>query len=289
MPYARTPTRRPAHRAAVAATILVTGILLATTAPPTPSGPAVAPVALRLDTVHDLPDGTRIACADPDQCRYWQVAWEGATAALDPILPQVPDASAVTVVAPVPAGQVAVVGAQDPLPAATTLRVDDTLVRRGVATPGQLDRFWIVVNPAIAAEPEDVATEVLTHELVHVRTRAADLDGPLWVEEGYAVALAHRALGPAAGPAATTVGPWPDDDWVPRTLAEYGAAGAVVEDLATRIGWDGVDRWYAATSAGEPSRTAAAALASSLGPETGPDPRMGPASADSATGVGRDH
>ena len=222
--------------------------------------------ALLLPTVRRMPDGTRIACAQPADCRTLEAALVAATDALDPVLPRTHRFSAVTMVAPTPAGQLAVVGARGAgAPAATTLLVGDDLVRRRVAPPWDRGRVWIVVNPAVTRAGADLSAEVLTHELVHVRTRAADLPGPLWVEEGYAVALTHRALGAQAGPTleswpgggAEPAPPWPADDWSPTSSADYAVAGAVVESLAGDIGWDGVARWYAATASGTSSQAAA--------------------------------
>lgn len=222
--------------------------------------------ALQLPSARRTPDGTRIACAQPADCRVLEAALVAATDALDPVLPRTHRFSAVTLVAPTPAGQLAVVGARGSgPPAATTLLVGDDLVRRGVAFPPDRGRVWIVVNPAVTRAGTYLSAEVLTHELVHVRTRAADLPGPLWVEEGYAVALTHRARGPQAGPAlesspgggAEPAPQWPADDWLPTTSADYALAGAVVESLAGDIGWDGVARWYAATASGAPSLASA--------------------------------
>ena len=222
--------------------------------------------ALLLHSVRRTPDGTRIACAQPADCRVLEAALAAATDVLDPVLPRPHRFSAVTLVAPTPAGQLAVVGARGAgPPAATTLLVSDDLIRRGLASPRDRGRVWIVFNPAVTRAGVDLSAEVLTHELVHVRTRAADLPGPLWVEEGYAVALTHRALGPQAGPAllsspgggAEPAPQWPNDNWSPTTSADYALAGAVVESLAGDIGWDGVARWYAATAGGAPSLASA--------------------------------
>lgn len=256
--------RRGLLAAAAALLALVVAVALA----PGPVAPATLAGSepLRSTGVHRMADGTRIACVVQADCRVLQDAFAVADRALEPVLPRVHRTSAVTVVAPSPAGQLAVIGPRSTgAPAATTLLVDQDLVRRGVASPSDRGRVWIVVNPAVTAVGPQLTAEVLTHELVHVRTRAADLPGPLWVEEGYAVAVTHRALGPQAGPtidpaselATDPLAQWPADDWVPGSLAEYARAGAIVEALADDIGWDGVARWYAATAAGTPSREAA--------------------------------
>ncbi|MEA5155198.1 hypothetical protein [Raineyella sp.] len=226
-----------------------------------------------------LPDGSVVVCAAPADCGLWADALAQAEAALDPWLPAEPPVSDLTVVAPTTAGQAALLGVPATArPAATTLVVDQAMVASGLATADQRGRTWIVVNPDVARTDGDLPRQVLTHELVHARTRAAVLDGPLWVEEGYAVALTHRVLGPSAGPVpprsagpvpspsvgpvpSPSVGPtaWPSDDWVPRTLDDYGIAGQAVTDLAARIGWVGVARWYAASEAGAGSLAAARA------------------------------
>lgn len=234
-------------------------------APDTAPAPAVGAGALGLPVVRHAPDGTRIACSEPADCRVLEEALAVATRALDPVVPRVHRMSALTVIAPTAAGQLAVVGSRSAgVPAATTLLVSEDMVRRGVASPRDRGRVWIVVNPSVTAVDGDLTAEVLAHELVHVRTRAADLPGPLWVEEGYAVAATHRALGPEAGPtldpateAEAHRAPWPADDWSPTTVADYAWAGAVVEALVDDVGWGGVARWYAATAAGTPSRAAA--------------------------------
>lgn len=250
-------------------------------------GPTVAPAAAwRSMTSRRRADGTTVACTADADCVVWAAALARAEAALDPLLPALPVAD-VTVVAPTAAVQAALLGvAMTARPAATTLVVDDGLVTRGFAPADQRGRTWIVVNPDVARTGGDLPMQVLIHELVHARTRAPELAGPLWVEEGYAVALTHRALGPQAGPVppssaagdaaaalraalasagdATTGGPsaaggWPSDRWAPRTTDEYGVAGQIVTDLAGRIGWDGVARWYAASEAGAGSLAAARA------------------------------
>ncbi|SDB80132.1 hypothetical protein GA0111570_101407 [Raineyella antarctica] len=272
MPFQQPAAVRPGLAAAV--TLLVLSLLLAVSlspvgAPDRPAGSASAgqrSLALEASTVVRMRDGTRVACAEPADCQVWAVALAAASRALDPVLPAVPPFSAVTVIAPTLAGQVSVVGNRSQgIPAATTLLVGDDLVRRGVASPQDRGRVWIVVNPAVTRAGGELPTRVLTHELVHVRTRAADLAGPLWVEEGYAVAVTERVLGPSAaiarpGPGTgDTLAPpaWPSDDWVPSTTEDYAVAGAVVKALAGRIGWNGVARWYAATGAGAGSRTIA--------------------------------
>lgn len=200
-------------------------------------------------------DGTRVACARPEDCPVLASAMDAASTALDRVLPSPLRFSAVTVLAPTLAGQLAVVGARGAgAPAATTLLVGEDLVRRGVAAPQDRGRVWIVVNPQVVAEGVQSLTEVLIHELVHVRTRAADLSGPLWVEEGYAVALTRLALAKPSAPQPAEDAPrWPDDSWRPTTLADYEVAGAVVDALAAQYGWCGVARWYAATAGGMPS------------------------------------
>ncbi len=215
-----------------------------------------------------LPDGSVVVCAAAADCGLWATALAGAEAALDPLLPALPPVGGLTVVAPTAAGQAAILGVPvTARPAATTLVVDEAMVASGVAPADQRGRTWIVVGPdlartALAGSGGDLPRQVLTHELVHARTRAALFDGPLWVEEGYAVALTHRALGPAAGPvppAGAGRPDWPSDDWVPRSLDDYGVAGQVVTDLAARIGWAGVAGWYAASEAGTGSPAAARA------------------------------
>lgn len=251
---------------AAAAAALTPAVLFAPVpAPLTAPAPAVEAQVLGLPVVRRAPDGTRIACSEPADCRILEEALAVATRALDPVVPRVHRMSALTVIAPTAAGQLAVVGSRSAgVPAATTLLVGEDMVRRGVASPQDRGRVWIVVNPSVTAVDADLTAEVLAHELVHVRTRAADLPGPLWVEEGYAVAATHRALGPEAGPtldpaaeAEARRASWPADDWSPTTVADYALAGAVVEALADDIGWGGVARWYAATAAGTPSRAAA--------------------------------
>ncbi|WOP17617.1 hypothetical protein [Raineyella sp. LH-20] len=226
----------------------------------------VAPFLARTDprpmTTRRLPDGTTVACAAGADCAVWAAAMTRAEEALDPLLPARPPVGDVTVVAPTSVVQAALLGvAMTARPAATTLMVDDDLVARGFAPADQRGRTWIVVNPDIARAGGDLPTQVLTHELVHARTRAPELTGPLWVEEGYAVALTHRALGPQAGPVRppSAAGDWPSDRWPPRTTDDYGVAGQIVTDLAARIGWDGVARWYAASEAGAGSLAAAGA------------------------------
>ncbi|QGF24211.1 hypothetical protein [Raineyella fluvialis] len=277
---------REAFAAAVATGLLVTGLLTTTVAAPTleaGTGRAPAPAdRLRLTRTLSLPQGDRVACAVPADCRLWASALQDAAAALDPVLPAGP-LGAVTLVAPTAAGQAAVLGTgPGTRPAATTLRVDARMVARGAAPASQRGRTWIVVNPEVARTGGDLPRQVLVHELVHVRTLAPDLPGPLWVEEGYAVALTHRVLGPTVGPVvpASSVGAaeaavdaalgrsapvaggpsgWPSDDWVPLTIDDYGVAGRIVEGLAARLGWDRVARWYAASEAGAGSLAAARA------------------------------
>ena len=268
--------------AAVAGVLAAAAVLLTLAAPaPAVPGRSAAPAApSRPAASLRLADGTPVSCAARTDCAVWATALRRAEAALDPLLPAQPPVGDVTVVAPTTAGQAALLGvATTDRPAATTLVVGADLIARGFAPADQRGRTWIVVNPDVARAGGDLPTQVLTHELVHARTRSAELAGPLWVEEGYAVALTHRALGPGAGPvppssaagaadaalaaaadsATVPAGAWPSDGWLPRTTDEYGVAGQIVTDLAARIGWQGVARWYAASEAGAGSLAAARA------------------------------
>lgn len=257
----------PAHRLGTVLAISV-GLLasLSATASPGPPGRASAAAAtvfpaspgLHLPVVRRLSDGTRIACTTASDCAMLEAALVTATRTLDPVLPSSSSFSAVTLIAPTSTDQLAVVGTRRrSAPAATTLLVGQELVERGLAAPTDRGRVWIVVNPSVVAAGTEMTVRVLAHELVHVRTRAADLPGPLWVEEGLAVALVDRATASGPAPAAADASSWPADDWVPTTLDDYAVAGAVVHRLSERVGWEAVGRWYAATADGTPSVEAA--------------------------------
>ena len=51
----------------------------------------------------------------------------------------------------------------------------------------------VVVNPAVAKDPEDELGTTLVHETVHVATRSASSDAPLWAVEGLAEHVALQA------------------------------------------------------------------------------------------------
>lgn len=64
----------------------------------------------------------------------------------------------------------------------------------------------IVLNPSRTAKASELALEVLlSHEAVHVATRAAASKAPMWLVEGYADEIALRAYPKAAKPMATTL------------------------------------------------------------------------------------
>lgn len=221
-------------------------------------GSGRVPETVAVGAFASRPAGHRaaVSCQVPAGCQEWADRLAEAERVLDPVLPAMPVGEPGTrLVVPTASGQEEIVGKRSVgSPTATTLVVSDHLVRSGIAPARTQGETWIVVNPRIGAQPDREVAEILAHELVHVRTRAPRLPGATWVEEGYAVALVDRAFPDATVRATPQAdprpGPWPPDDWAPRTWQDYSRAGGLVADLADTVGWPAVHRWYADVSAG---------------------------------------
>lgn len=204
-----------------------------------------------------------VSCQNQPDCAVWAAHLIRADAELDGILtPTRLMAPRLRVIIPAPDTQERLVGARvGGAPAATTTYPTQRHLAEGLATPDQLGEMWLVLNPALTQRSEAEILPLMVHELVHVRTRAPHTPAPLWVEEGYAVAVTERVLGarsrsplaphsvPIEGDLAAQ---WPTDEWRPQTWQDYEEAGGLVQRLAGEYGWDQVDRWYGRVTAGAP-------------------------------------
>ena len=129
----------------------------------------------------------------------------------------------------------------------------------------------IVVNPALARQPERERRLTLTHETVHVATRSARSPAPLWAVEGLAEYVAYQAQPAASAPTRQRLGralqgqrlpaAWPDDAAFATTGPEaetvYAQAWVACAVIARDHSEQALGEFYARLDAGDTVAAAA--------------------------------
>ncbi len=144
-----------------------------------------------------------LAQDSPRAARREAVLARRALAQLEAVLPQWRGKAVVEVPA-TGRGLAAALGAQEPVPEGTAGVVSPAGEGRGPRTP-----VHIFINGAAAgSRPHHLpsAQLVLTHELVHLATRAGDEHLPYWLLEGFAEHVALRGVQPGPGTAGRIAG-----------------------------------------------------------------------------------